>query len=224
VPERRTQGQRRAEAEHRVLEATKHVIAELGVGAVTFATIGAQAGYSRGIVTHHFGSRQNLMQTLARSLQNLVPAPPTGAVGRQRLLAQVDLYLTTLRDNPRDARVFSMLWAEAITGDPDLRPIFTERDAEFRAVVAQLVRLGIEDGTISPALDADLTAMAIVGQLRGISLQLVLTDGSADYESLRQTITQILEAGLTGQPSARMPDRTRKRGLATAEPIEEDPR
>jgi AcrR family transcriptional regulator len=197
VPERRTQGERRAEAEHRVLEATKQVIAELGVGAVTFAAIGARAGYSRGIVTHHFGSRQNLMQTLARSLQNLVPAPPTDTPGREQLLAQVDLYLTTLQHNPQDTRVFSMLWAEAIAGDPDLRPIFIERDAEFRALVAQLVRIGIEDGTISPALDADATAMAIVGQLRGIGLQLVLTDGAAGYESLRQAITQILDAGLT---------------------------
>jgi AcrR family transcriptional regulator len=197
APERRTQGQRRAEAEHRVMEATKQVIAELGVGAVTFAAIGARAGYSRGIVTHHFGSRQNLMQTLARSLQNLVPAPPTGMAGRERLLAQVDLYLTTLQHNPQDTRVFSMLWAEAIAGDPDLRPIFTERDTEFRTVVAQLVRHGIDDGTISSALDADATAMAIVGQLRGIGLQLVLTGGSADYKSLRQAITQILDAGLT---------------------------
>jgi AcrR family transcriptional regulator len=196
VPERRTQGQRRAEAEHRVLEATKQVIAELGVGAVTFATIGARAGYSRGIVTHHFGSRQNLMQTLAQSLQNLVPAPPTGTAGRERLLAQVDLYLTTLQQRPQDTRVFSMLWAEAIAGDPDLRPIFTERDAEFRESVAQLVRHGIDDGTISPALDADATAMAIVGQLRGIGLQLVLTGGSADFASLRRAITQILDAGL----------------------------
>jgi AcrR family transcriptional regulator len=196
VPERRTQGQRRAEAEHRVLEATKQVIAELGVGAVTFATIGARAGYSRGIVTHHFGSRQNLMQTLAQSLQNLVPAPPTGTAGRERLLAQVDLYLTTLQQRPQDTRVFSMLWAEAIAGDPDLRPIFTERDAEFRESVAQLARHGIDDGTISPALDADATAMAIVGQLRGIGLQLVLTGGSADFASLRRAITQILDAGL----------------------------
>jgi AcrR family transcriptional regulator len=197
VSERRTQAERRAEAEQRVLEATKQVIAELGVGAVTFAAIGARAGYSRGIVTHHFGSRQNLMQTLARSLQNLVPAPPTGMDGRERLRAQVDLYLTTLQQNPQDTRVFSMLWAEAITGDPDLRPIFTERDAEFRADIAQLVRLGIDDGTISAALDADATAMAIVGQLRGIGLQIVLTNGSADYNSLRQAITQILDAGLT---------------------------
>jgi BetI-type transcriptional repressor, C-terminal len=90
-----------------------------------------------------------------------------------------------------------MLWAEAIAGDPDLRPVFAERDAEFRAVVAQLVRLGIDDGTISPALDADATALAIVGQLRGISLQLVLTNGSADYESLRRAIKQTLDAGLT---------------------------
>lgn len=196
VPQRRTQAERRAEAEHRVLEATKQVIAERGVGAVTFAAIGAQAGYSRGIVTHHFGSRQALMQTLARSLQDLVPAASTDLPGRQRVLAQVDLYLTTLQKHPQDTRVFSMLWAEAIAGDPDLRPIFTERDAEFRAGFAQSLRSAIDDGTIT-ALNPDAAAMAIIGQLRGISLQLVLTDAPPDFTSLRRTVTQLLDTGLT---------------------------
>jgi AcrR family transcriptional regulator len=195
VPERRTQGQRRAEAEHRVMEATKQVIAELGVGAVTFAAIGARAGYSRGIVTHHFGSRQNLMQTLARSLQNLVPAPPTGMAGRERLLAQVDLYLTTLQHNPQDTRVFSMLWAEAIAGDPDLRPIFAERDASFRSSFASALRQASADGTIT-ALDPETAALGIVGQLRGIGLQLVLTNEPPNFVRLRETITLMLETGL----------------------------
>ncbi len=197
VAKRRTQAERRAEAEFRVLEATKQVIAERGVGAVTFATIGAQAGYSRGIVTHHFGDRRGLMQTLARSLQNLVPAAPPDLPGRERLLAQVDLYLTTLQQRRQDTRVFSMLWAEAIAGDADLQPIFTECDIEFRAGLARSIRLGIDDGTISPALDPDATAMAIVGTLRGIGMQLVLIDASADFASLRRAITHILDAGLT---------------------------
>ena len=192
---RRTQAERRAEAERRLLEATKAVIGEHGVGAVTFAAVGARAGYSRGIITHHFGSRRGLMETLARSLQGLVPPAPSELVGRERVLAQVDLYLQTLQEHPRDTRVFAMLWAEAIAGDPDLRLIFTERDADFRGSFARALRHADAEGTIA-GLDPDATAMAIVGQLRGIGLQLVLTDEAPDFPRLRRTIARLLGVGL----------------------------
>src|ERR1700712_3409486 len=110
--QRRTQAERRANTEERLLEATKQLISERGVTAVTFAAVGARAGYSRGIITHHFGSRRGLMETLARSLQGLVPPASSELDGRGRVLAQVDLYLQTLQEHPRDTRVFAMLWAE----------------------------------------------------------------------------------------------------------------
>ncbi len=192
---RRTQAQRRAEAEHRVLEAAKEVIAQSGVAAVTFAAVGARAGYSRGIVTHHFGSRRALMETLARSLQDLVTPAPAGLPGRERVLAQVDLYLATLEHRARDTRVFAMLWAEAIAGDPDLRPIFAERDAEFRAGFSRSLRGAIDDGTIAGA-DPDAAATAIVGLLRGVGLQLVLMQRAPDFGALRSEVARLLGAGL----------------------------
>ncbi len=192
---RRTQAERRAEAERRVLEAAREVIGEHGVGAVTFAAVGARAGYSRGIVTHHFGSRRGLMEALARSLQGLVPPAPAELDGRERVLAQVDLYLATLEHHPRDTRVFAMLWAEAIAGDPDLRPIFAERDADFRDSFARALRTAAADGT-GAGLDPDAAAMAIVGLLRGVGLQLVLVEKAPDFARLRQTIALLLGTGL----------------------------
>ncbi|MGO9753898.1 MAG: TetR/AcrR family transcriptional regulator [Solirubrobacteraceae bacterium] len=190
---RRTQAERRAEAEQRVLEATKQLISEHGVSAVTFAAVAAKAGYSRGIITHHFGSRRGLMQTLARALQGLVPPAPVELHGRERVLAQVDLYLATLQQHPRDTRVFAMLWAQAIADDPDLRPIFAERDADFRASFARALR----QAAPITALDPDAAAFAIVGQLRGISLQLALADEAPDFARLRHTITLLLGTGLS---------------------------
>ena len=195
VPGRRTQAQRRAETERRVLEAAKEVIAQRGVGAVTLAAVGARAGYSRGIVTHHFGSRGALMETLARSLQDLVPAAPAELPGRERVLAQVDLYLATLQRRPRDTRVFSMLWAEAIAGDPDLRPIFAERDADFRSGFARSLGGAIDDGTATGA-GAEAAAVAIVALLRGVGLQLVLMDRPPDFAALRREVARLLDTGL----------------------------
>ena len=192
---RRTQAERRAETERRVLQAAVELVDEQGVGALTLAAVGTRAGYSRGIVTHHFGNRRALMEALARSLQDLVPAAPAGLPGIDRVIAQIDLYLRTLQDSPRDARVFSMLWAEAAAGDPDLRPVFADRDTDFRASFARSLHAAIADNSLRP-LDPDAVATWIVGQLRGIALQRVLTPGEIDLGALRQSVGAILRAGL----------------------------
>ena len=119
------------------------------------------------------------------------------------MTTQIDLYLQTLEDNPRDTRVFAMLWAEAAAGDRDLRPIFTELDAEFRASTARLLRTALPEGAdASP----DPTALAawIVGQLRGIALQRVLAGNEIDLAALRRSIDAVLRHGLRpGPPSPR---------------------
>src|SRR5690242_21557310 len=58
---RRTQEERRAETERRVLAAAMALIAAHGSRSVTLAEVGEAAGYSRGIVRHHFGSRERLL-------------------------------------------------------------------------------------------------------------------------------------------------------------------
>ena len=61
---RRTQAQRRDESEQKLLRAAGDVIAERGVTAATFEAIGAQAGYSRGLATQKFGSKQGMIEAL----------------------------------------------------------------------------------------------------------------------------------------------------------------
>jgi len=56
-PVRRTQEQRRTEAEQKLLQSAIELIAEQGGGPTSLAQIGDRAGFSRGIVNHHFGSR-----------------------------------------------------------------------------------------------------------------------------------------------------------------------
>jgi AcrR family transcriptional regulator len=119
---RRTQAERRAETESRLLQAAMDLVAEGGVGAVTVAATGVRAGYSRGIVNHHFGSRRALLDALAREMQGRFPAPETRGTGLARVLALVDAYLDGLGERPRDMQVFLVLWTEAIASDPDRWP------------------------------------------------------------------------------------------------------
>ena len=44
------------------------LIAEVGPSGFTLANVGERAGYSRGLATHHFGSKGAMMQRLVASV------------------------------------------------------------------------------------------------------------------------------------------------------------
>ena len=68
--DRRTQQQRRDQAEAALLNAAAELVVEQGVHSLTLARVGERARYSRGLVTHYFGSKQALLQRLARATQS----------------------------------------------------------------------------------------------------------------------------------------------------------
>jgi AcrR family transcriptional regulator len=187
---RRTQKERRDQAEAALLGAAAELVVEQGVRSLTLARVGERAGYSRGLVTHHFGSKQALLERLALATQTgFVPGLDGLPPGLDRLLRLIDGYLGALGDVRVLNRAFLLLWAEATTA-PDLAPIFRERDAAFRADLREDVAAGIADGAIRPDVVPDEVAIAVVGQLRGVGLQRLLDPGVIDTERLRRSVTE----------------------------------
>ena len=185
---RRTQQERRDQAEAALLTAAAELVVEQGVRALTLARVGERAGYSRGIVTHHFGAKQTLVERLARATQaGFVPGLDSAAPGLDRLLRLIDGYLGELGRIAVFNRAFLLLWAEAAT-QPELAPIFRERDEAFRADLRDDVEAGIADGTVDAGVRPAEVAIAVVGQLRGIALQRLLDPQSVDVEQLRGSV------------------------------------
>jgi len=189
VTTRRTQQERRDQAEAALLGAAAELVVEQGVRSLTLARVGERAGYSRGIVTHHFGSKQALVERLARATQaGFVPGLGDVPHGLDRLLRLIDGYLGELAGIGAFNQAFLLLWAEAAT-QPDLAQIFRERDGAFRADLRDDIEAGIADGLIDPGLRPDDVAIAIVGQLRGIALQRLLDPRCVDVEQARRSVT-----------------------------------
>ncbi|MDI5975637.1 TetR/AcrR family transcriptional regulator [Amycolatopsis magusensis] len=65
----RTQEERRSRAERSMLAAAVRLFSRRGVEQTSMADIGEEAGYSRGLANHHFGSRAELVERLARRSQ-----------------------------------------------------------------------------------------------------------------------------------------------------------
>ena len=176
----RTQKQRRHEAESALLNAAAELVAEQGLRALTLARVGERAGYSRGLVTHYFGSKQAMVERLARAAQSgFVPGLDGLPPGLDRLLRLIDGYLAQQAKHARPLnRAFLILWMEAATS-PDLAPLFRDRTEAFRADLREDLTAGIADGTIRPDLPLDETTAAIVAQLRGLALQSLVDPDSA---------------------------------------------
>jgi AcrR family transcriptional regulator len=187
---RRTQKQRRDQAEAALLHAAAELVVDQGVRSLTLARVSERAGYSRGLVSHHFGSKRALLERLARTTQTgFVPGLDDLPPGRDRLLRLIDGYLGALGGIGVLNRAFLLLWAEAATAS-ELAPIFRERDEAFRVDLRADVAAGISDGTIRPDVVPDEIAIAVVGQLRGIGLQRLLDPAVVDLERLRRSVTE----------------------------------
>jgi AcrR family transcriptional regulator len=197
---RRTQQQRRERAEAALLNAAAELVVEHGTRSVTLARVGERAGYSRGIVTHHFGSKQAMFEALARATQaGFVPGLAGMQPGPARLLRLVDGYIGALGDVGVMNRAFLLLWAEAATAS-ELASLFRERDDAFRADLRADVAAGIAEGTVHPDLVPGDVAVAVVGQLRGIGLQRLLDPQAVDIERLRRSVTEQWRRALGDPP------------------------
>jgi AcrR family transcriptional regulator len=196
----RTQKQRRDEAESALLEAAAELVAEQGLRGLTLARVGERAGYSRGLVTHYFGSKQALVERLARAAQSgFVPGLADLPPGLDRLIRLIDGYLAQQAKHARPLnKAFLILWMEAATS-PDLAPLFRDRTEAFRTDLREDLTAGIADGTIRPDLPVDETTAAIVAQLRGLALQSLVDPDSAQVHvhDMRPYLTDHWRRALT---------------------------
>ncbi|MGH3253062.1 MAG: TetR family transcriptional regulator C-terminal domain-containing protein [Trebonia sp.] len=157
---------------------------------LTLARVGERAGYSRGLITHYFGSKQALLERLAYASQSgFVPGLDGLSPGPDRLLRLIDGYIGALGQLGMMNRAFLLLWAEAATAS-DLARIFRERDEAFRADLCADVAAGITNGTVRPDVAADEVAVAVLAQLRGLGLQRLVDSRAVDTERLRRSVTE----------------------------------
>jgi len=194
TPPRRTQEQRRAETERRVLEAATALIAATGSRSVTLAQVGEAAGYSRGIVYHQFGSRERLIEAVLDRAQRL-GLPESADDGLDHLLAIVETYLQAVARRAPTTRAFLQLWMEAVAADPVVAPLFAERDEGFRRFLADVIRRGLADGSVRSDADPDAAGAVVMALLRGTSLQLIATPPVDDVSGvLREAVRTVRAA------------------------------
>ena len=185
--QRRTQAQRRAESERRLLDAAARLIVERGIEGTSLAEIGRVAGYSHGLVHQRFGSKEALNERHNTEAVRMFTTETVAAVGSTRGLPALrivaDTYLDLVQAPDPLARVHLVVWTEAVARASERRSYRVTWDRYFRSAFAQLIRDAAADGTVRADVDVDAMSMVVVGLLRGVALQLMLEPGSATPET-----------------------------------------
>ena len=190
APRRRSQTDRRQQSEAELLRAAAELIAEQGVAAATFENVGARAGYSRGLATQRFGSKQGLIEALIARLQTRLEAQMDDRHldqmnGLDAVLGFVDAFLTTL-SNDGELRAYFVMMAGAVGDMSDLRAPFALAHKTAEQRLKALVLRGQAEGVIREDLDVDAAALMVGSLLLGLSTQLLI-DPAMDLEPIKAT-------------------------------------
>jgi AcrR family transcriptional regulator len=192
----RTQEQRRIEAERRLVRAAAELVGEIGPGRVTLANVGERAGYSRGLATHHFGSKGALMQRLVDAVTSqfrdamVEESQSDSPIDQLRQL--IDFYFRVVSDLQPVNRARLVLWAGAVAEpSEDVRPQMVSADREFREEIEKRIELAATAGEVKPDVDPHGLATVIIAMLRGVALQ-HLIDDQVDLVAAQREIEQLL--------------------------------
>ncbi|MFB1296403.1 TetR/AcrR family transcriptional regulator [Mycobacterium sp. pW049] len=192
---RRTQAERSAQTRSRVLDAAAALVAAHGSHAVSLAAVGAAAGYSRGIVNHHFGSKTRLLEELIRYTQQFDVATDS-PTGLGRLTQFIRTYLGGMHERSPRSEAFLKMWAESAGAEPLLGALFAERDAAFREHISALIRDGLIDGSIGRTVDPTVAAVAVIGLLRGTAMMSMSTARDVSVAELSAEVARAVERSL----------------------------
>ena len=196
----RTQEQRRIEAERRLVGAAAELVGEIGPSRVTLANVGERAGYSRGLATHHFGSKGALMQrlvdTVTSQFRDAMAEESQSDSPIDQVRQLIGFYFRVVSDLQPVNRARLVLWADAVAGpSEDVRPQMISADREFREEVETRIRLAVAAGEVGADVDPLGLATVIIAMLRGVALQRVLDD-QVDLVAAQQEIERLLTTRL----------------------------
>ena len=213
---RQTQAERRSRSEEALLDAAAEMIAERGVDGASLASIGGRAGVSRGLPTHHFGTKDTLVARLAQRGPgaNRFSAMVATLERQSRRVEElsglevvhqtVDSYLELFEHPAADERALLVMWGSTFSTTSSVQGMI---EAERRSYdgLAELIASGQKDGSIRADVDPTASAVLLLGMMRGIAALLLTDSAITDMRRVRRTCADWITSSLAFRSGAEDP-------------------
>jgi AcrR family transcriptional regulator len=187
---RMTKAERTALSDNRMFEAAKELIAERGTHNTTLREVGERAGYSRGLASNRFGSKEGLFSQLVRDfnrrwaeeLRRSV-GDSTGLPAFNGALDAVEYFLLNRSD---EMKALYILWFESMSSHDIVRQRLARNHTAYRDDAERWVREGIAQGTIRPDIDPRCFAVEFASLIFGLIYQWLVDPASVDIHAVFQ--------------------------------------
>lgn len=175
----RTQEQRKAESERRIKRAAMELFARQGYMRTTLNDIGKSAGYTGGLVSHRFGSKENLLKAVVRNatrrfLDDQIRPNTEGQdvkTAEQALRNYISTYLEEVFVRESRMRALYVIMGEGLGAVPEVQASIARLNDGIRNYLAAIVARGIQEEEFGPDVDPNAAAVLILGLLRGVIMQ-----------------------------------------------------
>lgn len=196
---RRTQAQRREESENRLLAAAAEIIAAEGYLACTLERVGERAGFSRGLASRKYGSKDGLIEAVIWRVSGQVHEQIEAAIEGidsplERLLTLLDRFVElVLREV--SVRAYFVLFGAMIANGLETRAIFQQVQGRFARRLEDMILAAQAAGEISPRR-APLGATFVLGSLlAGMAVEVAMGNAEA-ADGARAEMAAMLRAAL----------------------------
>lgn len=200
---RRTQAERRAESDDRLLGAAAEIVAREGYLALTLERVGERAGFSRGLASRKYGSKDGLVAALIHRAEAVVHREIDAAIAGiadplDRIAALFDRFFALVLHDEA-VRAYFVLFGAVIANRLGPAHVFETVQARFGARLETLVRDGQAAGSVRGDLVVEHAAFMIGSLLAGISSETEMASFNAAPDAagpLRASLCVMLRRAL----------------------------
>lgn len=180
-PRRNRQHERSQMSTGRLLTAAAELFAEHGYRQTTLADIGKRAGYSHGLVTRRFGSKQGLLIALVDHMvdtwmQRMLRPSVAGQTGIAGIRAFYAAFGRNAAANATTVKALESLMFEGLWGEDELKERLVVVQQHGEEQFRSLIVAGISAGTVRADVDVDAAVLMGTLALRGATYSWLLED------------------------------------------------
>ena len=196
---RRTQAERREEAERAILEAATRIVAAKGLDELTLADAGEAAGYSRGLPSHYFGSKAELLSAIANHIFEWffagLRARAKRRPGLDSLIDGIEFFFDVCASDRVMWIALHTVRAGALH-KPALAETIANLNRDSAKAIESDIRAGIASGEIRCGIDAATHSVLILASARGVIAQWLVDPDPIDLKALRNAFIASVRGNL----------------------------
>jgi AcrR family transcriptional regulator len=198
-----TQAERTALSDQRMFEVAIELVNERGTAKTTLKDIGEGAGYSRGLASYRFGSKDGLWMELFARFDDIWKAHLseylTGKQGLAALQAAIQAQRDIFTRESGYLRAMYILWYESLGRESDIRASLANHHVIYRRDVQQWIEQGQAAGEIRLEVDPAHFATGYCSTMFGTIYQWVVAPDAIDLEAFFEHYAATVTVAITRQ-------------------------